>query len=253
MTFRAVIADDEPLARERLRTLLAAEPAVELVRECGDGPAAVEAVRELRPDLVFLDVQMPGLDGFGVLRALDEMEALPEIVFVTAHDAYALRAFEVHALDYLLKPFTRRRFAEAMEHVLQRLALRAQGGTATGVAALLDALRAERERPDRIAVRTGRGVHFVKPEEVSWVEAEGNYVKLHTPGGAHLVRGTLKEVEARLGPRRFVRVHRSALVNLDRIRRLEPWFHGEFVVVMEDGTRLTSSRTYSGNLRRLTG
>jgi two-component system, LytTR family, response regulator len=251
MTFRAVIADDEPLARERLRTLLAAETDVVLLRECGDGPAAVAAVRELRPDLLFLDVQMPGLDGFGVLRALDGDDALPEIVFVTAYDRYALQAFEVHALDYLLKPFTRRRFGEAMEHVLRRLELREGRGPAPGVAALLDALRAERERPDRIAVRGSRGVHFVKPDEIVWVEAEGNYVKLHTGAGDHLLRSTLKEVEARLGSHRFVRVHRSALVNQDRIRRLEPWFHGEFVVVLEDGTRLTSSRTYSGNLRRL--
>src|SRR5215207_2981602 len=216
-TLRSLIVDDEPLARELLRSMLSVHDDVEVVGEAGSGRAAVEAVREIEPDLMFLDVQMPGLDGFEVLQALGA-ERLPEVVFVTAYDQYALKAFEVHALDYLLKPFTRRRFAEAMEHVLDRLALR-QGGFEPGVAALLDALRAERERPDRIAVRTGRGVHFVKPEEVSWVEAEGNYVRLHTPGGTHLVRGTLKEVEARLGPRRFVRVHRSALVNLDRIRR----------------------------------
>ena len=252
MPYRAVIADDEPLARERLRTLLGAHPGVELARECGSGAAAVEAVRELRPELLFLDVQMPGMDGFGVLRALDGEEPLPEVVFVTAFDRYALQAFEVHALDYLLKPFTRRRFAEAMEHVLARLAARGGGGE-PGVAALLDALRGERERPERFAVRTGRGVRFVKAEDVAWVEAEGNYVRLHANGSNHLVRGTLKGIGARLDPRRFVQVHRSALVNLDRIARLEPWFHGEFIVVMDDGTRLTSSRTYSGNLRRLAG
>ena len=252
MPYRAVIADDEPLARERLRTLLAAQPALELARECGNGASAVEAVRALRPDLLFLDVQMPGMDGFGVLRELDGDPHLPEIVFVTAYDRYALKAFEVHALDYLLKPFTRRRFDEAMEHVLARLSARG-GGAAPEVAALLHALRGERERPDRFAVRTGRGVRFVKAEDVAWVEAEGNYVRLHAAGGNHLVRGTLKGIAERLDPRRFVQVHRSALVNLDRIRRLEPWFHGEFVVVMEDGTRLTSSRTYSSNLRRIAG
>ena len=253
MTYRAVIADDEPLARERLRTLLAAHPSIELVRECGDGASAVAAVRELRPELVFLDVQMPGMDGFGVLRALDGDPHLPEIVFVTAYDRYALKAFEVHALDYLLKPFSRRRFGEAVEHVLARLAARNGSAAVPEVAALLDALRGERERPERFAVRTGRGVRFVKAEEVAWVEAEGNYVRLHVPGGNHLLRGTLKGIADRLDPRRFVQVHRSALVNLDRIARLEPWFHGEFVVVMDDGTRLTSSRTYSANLRRLAG
>ena len=252
MPYRAVIADDEPLARERLRTLLAAHPSIEVARECGSGAATVDAVRELRPDLLFLDVQMPGMDGFGVLRALDGDEAPPEVVFVTAYDRYALQAFEVHALDYLLKPFTRRRFAEAMEHVLARLAARGRGAE-PGVAALLDALRGERERPERFAVRTGRGGRFVKAEDVAWVEAEGNYVRLHAVGGNHLVRGTLKGIAARLDPRRFVQVHRSALVNLDRIARLEPWFHGEFIVVMDDGTRLTSSRTYSGSLRRLAG
>jgi two-component system LytT family response regulator len=253
MTYRAVLADDEPLARERLRTLLAAHPSLQLVRECGDGTSAVAAVRELHPDLLFLDVQMPGMDGFGVLRELYGEPHLPEIVFVTAYDRYALKAFEVHALDYLLKPFTRRRFAEAMEHVLGRLSARNGGGAAPEVAALLDALRGERERPERFAVRTGRGVRFVKPDEVAWVEAEGNYVRLHAAGGNHLVRGTMKGIAARLDPRRFVQVHRSALVNLDRVARLEPWFHGEFVVVMDDGARLTSSRTYSANLRRLAG
>ncbi|HEU4562642.1 MAG TPA: LytTR family DNA-binding domain-containing protein [Longimicrobium sp.] len=250
MTWRAVVVDDEALARERLRTLLAGYPSVELVAECGDGVEAVGAVAELRPDLLFLDVQMPELDGFGVLRALDGEAPLPEIVFVTAYDRYALQAFEVHALDYLLKPFTRRRFYEAMEHVLARLAQR--GTDQSNLAALIQSLPTA-ERPERIAVRTTRGVEFVRVAEVARVEAEGNYVKLHTAGGAFLLRRTLKALAAQLDPRKFVQVHRSALVNVDRIARLEPWFHGEFVVVMDDGARLTSSRTYSANLRRLAG
>jgi two-component system LytT family response regulator len=250
MTWRAVVVDDEALARERLRTLLSAWPAVQLVAECGDGVEAVDAVATLCPDLLFLDVQMPELDGFGVLRALDGHEPLPEIVFVTAYDRYALQAFEVHALDYLLKPFTRRRFGEAMEHVLARLGQR-EPGAAPDVAGLIRSLG--EEHPERVAVRTTRGVEFVKVAEVAWVEAEGNYVKLHTPGGAFLVRRTLKAFAGQLDPRRFVQVHRSALVNVDRIARLEPWFHGEFVVIMDDGTRLASSRTYSANLRRLAG
>jgi len=251
MSWRAVVVDDEALARERLRTLLAAWPAVALVAECGDGVEAVDAVTGLSPDLLFLDVQMPELDGFGVVRALDGHEPLPEIVFVTAYDRYALQAFEVHALDYLLKPFTRRRFGEAMEHVLARLAQRGTDAAAPGVAGLMRSL--ERERPDRVAVRTARGVEFVKIAEVAWVEAEGNYVKLHTHAGAYLLRRTLKAFAGQLDPRRFVQVHRSALVNVDRIARLEPWFHGEFVVIMDDGTRLMSSRTYSATLRRLAG
>ncbi|HET7463748.1 MAG TPA: LytTR family DNA-binding domain-containing protein [Longimicrobium sp.] len=250
MSWRAVVVDDEALARERLRTLLAEWPAVELAAECRDGVEAVDAVTGLSPDLLFLDVQMPELDGFGVLRALDGHEPLPETVFVTAYDRYALQAFEVHALDYLLKPFTRRRFGEAMEHVLARLAQRASGSP-PGVAGLVRSLG--EERPERVAVRTTRGVEFVKVGEVAWVEAEGNYVKLHTTGGAFLLRRTLKAFAGQLDPRRFVQVHRSALVNVDRIARLEPWFHGEFVVIMDDGTRLASSRTFSAALRRLAG
>jgi two-component system, LytTR family, response regulator len=249
VSVRAVIADDEPLARERVRVFLAAFPEIEVVRECGDGVEASAAIRELRPDLVFLDVQMPGLDGFAVLDAVEE-DAAPAVIFVTAHDRYALRAFDVHAADYLLKPFTRARFGRAVERVLSRAAP-ARVEAARQVAELLGRLNAPEPRDERIAVRTEQGVHFVRAEAIDWVEAEGNYVRLHRAGGSHLVRETLQRMESRLDPRRFVRVHRSALVNLDRVRRLEPWFHGEFEVVLEDGTRLRSSRTFSGRLREL--
>ena len=248
MSVRAVIADDEPLARERVRVFLAAFPEIEVVRECGDGVEASAAIRELRPDLVFLDVQMPGLDGFAVLDAVEE-EAAPAVIFVTAHDRYALRAFDVHAADYLLKPFTRARFGRAVERVLARGA-HERADAARQVAELLGRLRPE-PRDERIAVRTEQGVHFVRAEEIDWIEAEGNYVRLHRAGRSDLVRETLQRMESRLDPRRFVRVHRSAVVNLDRVRRLEPWFHGEFEVVLEDGTRLRSSRTFSGRLREL--
>ncbi|HEU0301528.1 MAG TPA: LytTR family DNA-binding domain-containing protein [Longimicrobium sp.] len=248
MSVRALIADDEPLARERVRTFLAAFPEIEVVRECGDGVEASAAIRELRPELVFLDVQMPGLDGFAVLEAV-EADAAPAVIFVTAHEAYAVRAFDVHAADYLLKPFTRTRFVRAVERVLARGA-DARAAAARQVAELLAHLRAP--VPDeRIAVRTGEAVEFLRAAEIDWVEAEGNYVRLHASGASHLLREPLHRLEARLDPRRFVRVHRSAIVNLDRVRRLEPWFHGEFEVVLEDGTRLRSSRTYSGRLREL--
>jgi two-component system LytT family response regulator len=248
MTVRAVIADDEPLARERVRGFLAAFPQVQVVRECGDGAQAAQALRELRPDLVFLDVQMPELDGFGVLEAV-RGQAAPAVIFVTAHDRYALRAFDVHAADYLLKPFSRARFGQAVERVLARGA-DAREAAARQVAELLDHLRGGAGE-ERIAVRTDRGVHFVRAAEIDWVEAEGNYVRLHARGQRHLLREPLHRMLARLDPRRFVRVHRSAAVNLDRVRRLEPWFHGEFEVVLEDGTRLRSSRTFSGRLREL--
>jgi two-component system LytT family response regulator len=248
MSVRAVIADDEPLARERVRGFLSEFPQVQVVRECGDGAQAAEALRELRPELVFLDVQMPELDGFGVLDAV-RGEASPAVIFVTAHDRYALRAFDVHAADYLLKPFTRARFGQAVERVLARGA-DAREAAARQVAELLDHLRSG-PGEERIAVRTDRGVHFVRAAEIDWVEAEGNYVRLHAGGQRHLLREPLHRMLSRLDPRRFVRVHRSAAVNLDRVRRLEPWFHGEFEVVLEDGTRLRSSRTFSGRLREL--
>lgn len=248
MTVRAVIADDEPLARERVRGFLDAFPQVQVVRECGDGVEASAALRELRPDLVFLDVQMPGLDGFGVLEAAGD-QAAPAVIFVTAHDRYALRAFDVHAADYLLKPFSRARFAQAVERVLAR-GEDARAAAARQVAELLEHLRAG-SAEERIAVRTDRGVHFLRAAEIDWVEAEGNYVRLHAGGKSHLLREPLHRMQARLDPRRFVRVHRSAVVNLDRVRRLEPWFHGEFQVVLDDGTRLRSSRTFSGRLREL--
>jgi two-component system, LytTR family, response regulator len=246
---RAIIADDEPIARERVRTLLAGYPDLTAVAECADGRATLEAISSLEPDLLFLDVEMPELDGFAVLDALGDAR-VPEIIFVTAYDAYALKAFEVHAVDYLLKPFTSARFARAIDHVLARVRGGASG-PAPRVQALLDSWRADRRTEARIAVKQERGIYFVRASEIEWVEAAGNYVRIHAAGQAHVLRDTLGKLEARLDPERFVRVHRSAIVNLDRIERLEPWFHGEYVLVLRDGTRVTSSRTYSSRLRAL--
>jgi two-component system LytT family response regulator len=243
---RVAIVDDEPLARERIRTLLAAEDAVDIVAECGDGEAAVKAVAGERPDLLFLDIQMPEMDGFEVLQALDPRR-LPAVVFVTAYDEYALRAFEVHAVDYVLKPIDAERFRTAMARVRERLG-RAPA-PARRLAALLEALRAERRRPVRFVVRNGDRLAFVRADDIDWIEAAGNYTKLHAGGRAHLMRGTLKAVEQRLDPEIFVRIHRSLIVNLDRVASVEPYFHGEYVVIMKDGTRLTSSRSHSGRLR----
>jgi two-component system LytT family response regulator len=255
MPLRTVIVDDEPLARERLRTLLEPHAEVVLLAECADGEEAIEAIRSLDPDLVFLDVQMPAVDGFGVLEALDGR--LPAVVFVTAYDDYALRAFEVNAIDYLLKPFDRARFEKALARVSERLARGPSAGDDDAGAggrelrALLAHLRAERGYSVRFVVRSGGRLQFVRAEEVDWIDAQGNYVRLHVGGKAHLVRETMKGVEARLDPDRFFRVHRSAIVNVDRIAALEPYFHGEYVVTMRDGSKLTSSRTHSGRLREL--
>jgi two-component system LytT family response regulator len=248
---RAVIADDEPLARERIRTLLSRFTQVTVVGEARDGNETLEMIRGLRPSLVFLDVQMPEMDGFAVLEKLDSASA-PAIIFVTAYDAFALRAFEVHAIDYLLKPFTRARFTRAMEHSLRRLGqANGSAGIEPGLLSLLESIRSERKAQGRIAIRSEQGVYFVRISEIDWLEAFGNYVKIHVGSQEHLLRDSLKCFEERLDPNRFLRVHRSAVVNLDSIERLEPWFHGEYSVFLRDGTKLTSSRTYSERLRSL--
>lgn len=249
MTIRAVVVDDEPLARERIRTLLADEPDVEVVDECRDGVEAVEAIEEHDPDLVFLDVQMPEVDGFEVLEAVG-IERAPVVVFVTAHDEYAIRAFDVHALDYLLKPFDGERFRRALDRARAELA----GEPALDrdrLSGLIESLRDERGHLERIAVKTTSRVVFLSVDEIDWIGAAGNYVELHVGEQIHLLRDSLKAMEGKLDPATFVRVHRSHIVNLDRVRTMEPWFHGEYVLVLEDGTELRASRTYSDRLRKL--
>ena len=243
---RALIVDDESLARERVRTLIAASPGVTVLAECTGGREAVAAIVEHQPDLVFLDVQMPDLDGFQVLEALGD-DHLPAVVFVTAYDEYALRAFEVHALDYLLKPIEPGRFARTLARVRETLGDQSD----RRLQDLLDAL-ATRDLPlDRLVIRTRSKVSFLKPGEIDWLEADGKHVKLHVGRETHIVRQQLKRLEARLAPHGFVRVHRSAIVNMDRIKELEPWFHGEYVVILKDGTKLTSSAAHSEALHRM--
>ncbi len=249
MPFRALIVDDEPLARERLRTLLASETDFRIVAECADGETAVAAIEESRPDVVFLDVQMPELDGFEVLDALGEGTP-PLIVFVTAYEEYALRAFEASALDYLLKPFDRARFRRTIERVRARLAEPAAAAPAD-VRALLARLGEAHARPKRFVVREGSRLVFVPVETIDHIESAGNYVRLHTGGASHLYRATLAELERRLDPDVFVRVHRSAIVNIERVRKAEPFFHGEYILTLADGTRVTSTRTYGARLREL--
>jgi two-component system LytT family response regulator len=248
---RTLIADDEPLARERLRALLARHPDVEIIGECANGADTINAISELRPDLVLLDVEMPRVDGFAVLEALDP-GALPAVVFVSAHDQYAVRAFEAHALDYILKPFDEARMDRTLHRVRGQLA-RTPGGSRhidPRLLSLLEELRDQR-RSDRLVVKTGGRVLFLRTEDIDWVEASGNYVRLHVGSEAHLLRESMKNMERRLDPSTFVRIHRSAIVNVDRIRELEPWFHGEYIVILRDGTRLTSSRVFSDRLNAL--
>jgi two-component system, LytTR family, response regulator len=249
---RVLIVDDEPLARERLRTLLSDEPGMEIAGEAADGASAADAIRALSPDLVFLDVQMPGSTGFDVIERVGA-DKMPFVVFVTAYDRYALRAFDVHALDYLLKPFDRDRFRQAIARARQQLERRTGGDIERRLMALVKDLKPAQSRVDRFVVKSGGRVFFVRNDEIDWIEAAGNYVKLHVGTDSHLFRETMNSVEARLDPDLFFRIHRSHIVNIERIRELQPWFNGEYVVFLKNGTRLTLSRGYRERLQERVG
>ena len=249
---RVLIVDDEPLARERLRTLLADEPGMEVVAEAGDGASAADAIRRIAPDLVFMDVQMPGASGFDVLASVGE-RPMPMVIFVTAYDRYALRAFDVHALDYLLKPFDRDRFRQAVARARQRLEHASAGDLEKRLLAIVQDLRPAESRVDRFVVKTAGRVYFVRADEIDWIEAAGNYVKLHVGSDSHLIRETMNAVETKLDPETFFRVHRCHIVNIERVRELQPWFNGEYVVFLKNGTRLTLSRGYREKLQARVG
>lgn len=249
---KAIVVDDEPLARRNLRALLKADADIELVRECGNGKEAVTQIRALAPELVFLDVQMPEMDGFAVLDALGGCP-LPVIIFVTAYDQYALKAFEVSALDYLLKPFSDERFHKALQQAKQQIAQQDASDFGKQMLALLGARNLPADAPrylTRLMVKTGGRVLFLKTAEIDWIEAYDNYVRLHTGGKAHLLRQTMNELAATLSPEQFARIHRSAIVNLDRVKELQPLFNGEAVLLLQDGTKLKLSRSRRENLEK---
>ena len=260
---RVVVVDDEPLARRRvLRMLKEQEDPVDVVAVCATGRQAVEAIRESRPDLVFLDVQMPEMDGFAVLEELGG--ALPSVIFVTAYDQYALRAFEVHALDYLLKPFDAERFAQAFARGRSQLERRTAGQSAR-IVALLEQLSRERKAlEEKLAPRAqqhmewvmvkARGkIEFLRTADVEWIEAEGNYVRLHAGGQGWLIREKISTLEERLDPDLFLRVHRSTIVNLDRVAELRPLPSGDYTITLRDGTKLKLSRGYRQKLAERVG
>ena len=249
---RVLIADDEPLARDRLRTLLAREGWVDVVGECGDGVAAIAAIQDLKPDLVFLDIQMPGATGFEVIDAVGPSN-MPPVVFVTAYDRYALRAFDVRALDYLLKPFDRERFQQALGRARQRLYHEPPGELERRLLALVKDLKESPQRVDRFVVKSGGRVYFVRAEEIDWIEAAGNYVKLHVGSESHLLRETMTGIEAQLDPDAFFRIHRCHIVNIERVRELQPWFNGEYVVCLTTGAKLTLSRGYREKFQQRLG
>jgi two-component system LytT family response regulator len=251
MTISLILVDDEVPARARLRRLLAAHGDVEIVGECGDGASAVQAIEAATPDLVLLDIQMPELDGFDVLQAL-EMPRLPEIIFVSAFDQYALRAFRVHALDYVLKPVEAERLSEALDHA--RVRLRDRRSTADpALAGLLQELTKDRPYLSRVPVRSEGRVRVVDLADVDWIGAADNYVALHAGGREYLVRDTIAGFEQRLDPRHFVRIHRSTIVRLDRIVELVPDLHGDYQVRLKGGATLALSRTFRPRLEERFG
>jgi two-component system LytT family response regulator len=244
MPLRTLIVDDEPLARDRLRGFLKAETDIELIGECGSGTEAIAAIRNTAPDLVFLDMQMPGCNGLQVLAELPD-DRRPAIVFATAHEKFAVDAFDVSAVDYLLKPFDRDRFQQALRRVREQR-LRDREPAASPPAAATG-------KPDRITVKADGRLVFLKPEEIVRVEAADNYVMLHLVTGRLMLRETMTAIEARLGSGGFVRINRSAIVNFDQVREIQPAQHGDYTVVLRDGTKLPLSRSLRGQLDRFAG
>lgn len=271
-TLTVIIVDDEPLARASMRLVLDTAPDVTVCVECGDGIEAVEAIRESKPDIVFLDVQMPGLDGFGVIDEIGA-DAMPTVVFVTAYDAHAIRAFEVHALDYVLKPFGDERLLAALDRARSVVHDRHLGELGRRLTAVVGEWRrrpeaasdADSARPPytagvtgaarpayirRFTVRGNGRARFVPVEEVDWIGADGNYMILHVGAVRHRVRGALRDVIGELAPRRFARIHRSTIVNIDRIAEMQPWFGGDYVAILRTGAKLKVSRLHAAELLR---
>jgi two-component system LytT family response regulator len=253
---RAVIVDDEPAARRGIRLLLEQDGGVDVVGEASGGAEAAELIAREKPDLAFLDVQMPGCDGFQALARLN-LEQAPAVVFVTAYDEHALRAFEVNAVDYLLKPYDDARFEAALQRAKEAVRRRQADTVNTRLHQLLDYLQhspppaAVEPSADRILLKSSGEIFFLKAEEIDWIEAEGDYMKFHVGGRTHLMRETMARLEARLNPQRFIRIHRSTIVNIDRLRKLSPSFAGEYAVILHDGTKLKLSRGYHERIAAL--
>jgi two-component system LytT family response regulator len=253
---RALVVDDEPIARRGIRRLLQTAPDIEIIGEAGNGQDAIAAVEKQKPDLVFLDIQMPLLDGFSVIEKIG-LANLPEIVFVTAFDEHAIRAFEINALDYLLKPIDPERFKKCLERVRERMKNSEDGKLDDKLSALLQSLesaKANSEQPvflERVVIKDAGRIFFVGVDEIIWISSEGNYVKLHTKGKSHLLRETMDGLENKLNSHDFLRLRRSTIVRIEQIKELHPLFNGEFAVILKDGTKLTSSRRYRQNLNSI--
>jgi len=249
-SIRTVIIDDERLARQRIRRMLSDAPGFEVSAEFENSEQGLQYLSSNPAELLFLDIQMPGMDGFALLEALPP-EHTPLVIFVTAYDEYALRAFEVHAFDYLLKPFDQARFEKTIDRARKQLAT--EDTQSEKLIHLLKEFRQRNQEPARFAIKTPGRLYFVRQEDIDWMEAADNYVNLHVGADTHLIRETMNALEQRLDSHRFLRIHRSTIVNADRIKELRPWFHGEYIVLLKDGTELTLSRTYREKILSLLG
>jgi len=250
MKIKTLIVDDEPLARERIRRMLQDEKDIAIVGECVGGLEAVEAIERLTPDLVFLDIQMPQMNGFEVLQSI-ELPNVPVIIFVTAFDQYALKAFEFHALDYLLKPFSKDRLRAALNRAREQIEISQPNTVDERLTALLNDLKSENKYLERLLLKSSGRIYFVKTDEVDWIESAGNYAKLHVGRETHLLRETMSGLEESLNPENFLRIHRSCIVNIDRVKELHPLFSGDYMVIMHDKRELTLSRNYRDRLLNL--
>jgi two-component system LytT family response regulator len=250
MSIRVLVVDDEPLARRAIRRFLGKHVSVDVIAECGDGESAVSAIREREPDLVFLDIQMPEMDGFQVLRQVGP-DQMPVTIFVTAYDRYALHAFDANAIDYLLKPVGKERFDRALARAERRIAGELKHDEVDRLISSLERLATTQPYPDRLAIPKHGRVLFVATKEIDWIEAEGNYVRLHVGNRAHEFRETLTSLEQKLNPAEFLRIHRSTIVNVQRIKEIQAWFHGHHRVLLENGTELRMSRYQHEIARKL--
>jgi two-component system LytT family response regulator len=249
---RVCIVDDEPIACRRIQRLLKDDPEIEIVQVCNNGEQALEAIQDFKPDLVFLDIQMPEMDGFEVLKSL-RLQTLPHVIFITAYDRYAIQAFQIHALDYLLKPFHTGRFAEALVRAKSQIRQDRNSAFNNGLSELMAEMKSRPRYLERLMIKSGGRVFFLKTEEIDWIEAQGKYVYIHTGSEKHLVREGMNNLEAGLDPYKFVRIHKSTIVNIDRAEQLETWFHGDYRVVMRNGTVLSLSRRYRRKMHELLG
>ena len=250
---RAIIVDDEPLAREKVKLFAQNEADIDIIDTCANGFEALTSCQQKKPDLIFLDIQMPEMNGFEFLEQISPAP-FPGIIFITAYDEFALKAFEFHALDYLLKPYDRERFSKAVEHA--RTSLRSKVITEDPdeqIKALLNSMKHPAAVLDRLIVKSGGRVIFLRIEEIDWMEAAGNYVKLHTGNETHLVRETMNNLEQQLPPQKFIRVHRSTIVNIEKIKELQPYFNGEYKVILHNNAHVIMSRGFKDNFTKVLG